>query len=56
MQSIRASVYLLDRATSYAASWLAVRASFGLNGIFMKGKDLDTFADYLVKHQVMVHV
>jgi hypothetical protein len=43
---------LIDRASSYAPSWVAVRASFGLNGIYMKSPDLDTFANYLVKHQV----
>jgi hypothetical protein len=38
---------------SYAPDWFAVRASFGMNAIFMQSKDIDTFADYLVQHQVM---
>ncbi len=35
----------------YHKSWMAVRASFGMNGIFMHSEDLDEFANYLVKHQ-----
>lgn len=43
--------YLLDKASRYHKDWLAIRASYGMNGIFMHYKDLHTFADYLVKHQ-----
>jgi len=50
-QAVRASIYLLDRATAYHSHFMAVRASFGMNGIFMHGDDLAAFADYLVKHQ-----
>ena len=52
-QAVRASLYLLDRANEYSSGkWIAVRASFGMNGIFMQGgDDLDVFADYLVEHQ-----
>ena len=51
--AIRAAMYLLDRADEYShGKWIAVRASFGMNGIFMQGgDDLDVFADYLVEHQ-----
>jgi len=49
--AIRAIVYLLDRATSYHSDWIAVRASFGMNGIFMQSSELNTFADYLIQHQ-----
>ena len=53
---LRAAFYLLDRANEYGgaphANWIAVRASFGMNGIFMQGgEDLDVFADYLIEHQ-----
>ena len=44
--------YLLDKATRYHGNWLAVRASYGMNGIFLPSADLETFAAYLVKHQV----
>jgi hypothetical protein len=43
--------YLLDKASRYHPNWLAIRASYGMNGIFMHDKDLSVFADYLVKHQ-----
>ena len=45
---MRASIYLIDRASAYATNWNAVRASFGMNGIFMPSSELDAFADYLV--------
>jgi hypothetical protein len=43
--------YMLNKATRYHPDWLAVRASYGMNGIFMHDKDLAVFADYLLKHQ-----
>lgn len=43
--------YLLNKASRYHPNWLAIRASYGMNGIFMHDKDLETFADYLIKHQ-----
>jgi hypothetical protein len=43
--------YLLNKASRYHPNWLAIRASYGMNGIFMHDKDLETFADYLLKHQ-----
>jgi hypothetical protein len=43
--------YLLRKATSYYPDWIAIRASFGMNGIFMRGTDLDAFANYLLKYQ-----
>lgn len=43
--------YLLAKADRYHPNWLAIRASYGMNGIFMHSADLSTFADYLVKHQ-----
>lgn len=42
--------YLLNKATSYHKDWLAIRASYGMNGIFMKNDDLPIFAAYLYKH------
>lgn len=43
--------YMLSKADRYHPNWLAIRASYGMNGIFMHDKDLETFADYLLKHQ-----
>jgi hypothetical protein len=43
--------YLLDKATRYHSNWLAIRASYGMNGVFLHDSDVLTFADYLYKHQ-----
>jgi hypothetical protein len=44
--------YLLHKANAYHPNWLAIRTSYGMNGIFMHNKDLETFGSYLIKHQV----
>ena len=46
-----ATLSLLERAKSYDPDWIAIRASFGMNGIFMKSTDLRFFSDYLIEHQ-----
>ena len=43
--------YMLDKATRYHPNWLAIRASYGMNGVFMRRADAIVFADYLLKHQ-----
>lgn len=43
--------YLLDKASRYHPDWLAIRASYGMNGVFMRKADALVFADYLLKHQ-----
>ena len=43
--------HLLSKSSRYHPNWLAIRASYGMNGIFMHQRDLRVFADYLVKHQ-----
>jgi hypothetical protein len=43
--------HLLSKASRYHPNWLAIRASYGMNGIFMHFKDLNIFADYMLKHQ-----
>ena len=48
MQAIQ---YLLDKASRYHPDWLAIRASYGMNGIFMHDKDLRTFGNYLLANQ-----
>jgi hypothetical protein len=50
-QGMYAMEYLLRKSNAYHSDWLAIRTSYGMNGIFMHNKDLDTFANYLVKHQ-----
>lgn len=42
---------ILDKAYSYYPDWIAVRASFGMNGIFIQAKDMLPFADFLEVHQ-----
>jgi len=44
--------YLLTKAELYHPDWIAVRASYGMNGIFLHDKDIEPFADYLLEHQV----
>ena len=36
---------------SYHPDWIAIRASFGMNGIFIQDRDVLPFAGYLEKHQ-----
>ena len=44
--------YALHRVSiSYKDSFLAMRMSFGMNGILLHSSDLDAFAAYLTKHQ-----
>jgi hypothetical protein len=51
-QGFYAVEYLLRKSNEYHPNWLAIRTSYGMNGIFMHDKDLDTFANYLLRHQV----
>lgn len=50
-QGFFAIQYLLKKASRYHPNWLAIRASYGMNGIFMHDVDLPVFAEYLLKHQ-----
>lgn len=43
--------YLLHKASNYHPNWLAIRASYGMNGIFMHDQDLHRFLSYLLQHQ-----
>jgi len=47
-----AAQYLLAKASRYHPNWLAIRASYGMNGIFLHMKDVPTFGAYLLKHQL----
>jgi N-Acetylglucosaminyltransferase-IV (GnT-IV) conserved region len=44
--------YLLDKSSRYHPNWLAIRASYGMNGIFIHSKDMHTFGNYLLKNQI----
>lgn len=46
--------YILQKANDYHPNWLAIRASYGMNGLFMRNDngDLEVFGKYLLKHQV----
>jgi hypothetical protein len=50
-QALLATHYLLGKASRYHPHWLAIRASYGMNGIFMRDEDLAAFARYLLEHQ-----
>ena len=36
--NVQAIQYLLDKASRYHPDWLAIRASYGMNGVFMRDK------------------
>ena len=42
---------LLRKANFYHPDFLALRASYGMNGAFLRAKDLLFFGNYLLKHQ-----
>jgi hypothetical protein len=44
--------YLLQKTSRYHPNWLAIRASYGMNGIFLNLRDVPVFAAYLIKHQL----
>jgi hypothetical protein len=43
--------YLINKASRYHPNWLAIRLSYGMNGIIMNSKDVVVFGQYLLKHQ-----
>ena len=43
--------HLLMKAESYHPNWMGIRASYGMNGIFLHNADVSVFANYLIKHQ-----
>ena len=50
-QGLMAIQYLVGKASAYYPDWLAIRSSYGMNGIFLQGRDILPFADYLMEHQ-----
>jgi len=43
--------YLLSKASKYSPDWLAIRASYGMNGVFIHDKDISHFYNYLIANQ-----
>ena len=43
--------YMLSKASLYHPDWLAIRASYGMNGIVMRNKDLEEFSNYMIENQ-----
>eukprot|EP00632_Arachnochrysis_sp_CCMP2950_P013874 CAMPEP_0185693026 /NCGR_PEP_ID=MMETSP1164-20130828/2948_1 /TAXON_ID=1104430 /ORGANISM="Chrysoreinhardia sp, Strain CCMP2950" /LENGTH=277 /DNA_ID=CAMNT_0028359789 /DNA_START=268 /DNA_END=1101 /DNA_ORIENTATION=- len=43
--------YIIRRTTRLDDNWMAIRASFGMNGIIIHDKDLSDLAGYLLRHQ-----
>jgi hypothetical protein len=43
--------YMISKASRYQPDWIAIRASYGMNGIVLRNKDLSVFSAYLVAHQ-----
>jgi hypothetical protein len=50
MFAIRIIAYVISKLNSIpgAASWLALRVSYGMNGIVLKNQDLPSLAGYLL--------
>jgi len=46
-----AARYVMEKSEMFHPDWLAVRASYGMNGIFLHGHDLQEFRSYLIEHQ-----
>ncbi|XXQ38091.1 Glycosyl transferase 64 domain-containing protein [Plasmodiophora brassicae] len=48
---LEAILHLLAKAYRYAPDWIALVMAEGMNGIFLKRKDMPIFSDYLFEHQ-----
>jgi len=46
-----ATQYMISKGSVYHPDWFAIRASYGMNGVVMRWRDLHGFAQYLLKHQ-----
>lgn len=49
-EGVYSVAYMIDRATKSYGDWLAVRFSYGFNGVLIHGKDLLPLANYLESH------
>ena len=48
---VQVAQHLLLKAEVYYPNWMGIRASYGMNGIFLHDSDVEVFATYLIKHQ-----
>ena len=48
---LQATHHMLAKATRYHHDWIALRTSYGMNGIFLHDADMPHFHQYLLKHQ-----
>merc|ERR1712070_97104 len=48
--AMEAIQYVIDKANKYQPNWLAIRVSYGMNGIIMKSEDAMAFAEFLTKN------
>ena len=44
--------HMLSKASRYHHDWIALRTSYGMNGIFLHDKDMEHFHQYLLKNQL----
>ena len=49
--ALMAMQYLLNKAERYSPDFMTIRASYGMNGIFMRDEDMEDFGIYLLEHQ-----
>jgi len=49
---VMAIQYMIEKSDRYHPNWLAIRASYGMNGVVMKAKDALVFADYMIRNQI----
>ena len=49
---LEATHHMLSKATRYHHDWIALRSSYGMNGIFLHDKDMQHFHQYLLHNQV----
>lgn len=49
---LQATHHMLAKATRYHHHWIALRTSYGMNGIFLHDADMAHFHQYLLKHQM----
>jgi hypothetical protein len=49
--ALLATQHMLTKAELYRPDFMSIRASYGMNGIFIRSRDVPAFADYLLEHQ-----
>ena len=50
-RGLEAIRHVVEKAAIYSPNWLALRFSYGMNGILLRQADAAVFADYLLEHQ-----